>query len=122
MSNFTMTTHKIWSCHVTLAANLKSSFFTLVCIKVWEKLPDLWKIGSGLVPWPFWWRFLRGGPQCGAFSLWALMSYSIASAWALWPLNREDFSLCSVRSFSQVPTVASGNYNDKSYQRRTVFV
>ena len=50
------------------------------------------------------------------------MSYSIASAWALWPLNREAFSLCSVGSFSQVPTVTRGNHNDKSYQRRSVFV
>ena len=28
MSSFTMTTHKIWSCHVTLAANLKGLCFS----------------------------------------------------------------------------------------------
>ena len=50
------------------------------------------------------------------------MSYSIASAWALWPLNKEGFFTVFCGKFSLVPTVARENYNDKLYQRRTVFV
>ena len=69
----------------------KFLFFAQVCIKFWEKLPDLGKIGSGLVPCPFRWGFLRGGLQYEAYSLWALMSYFTASAWALWPSNKEGF-------------------------------
>ena len=47
MSSFTMTTHQIWSCHVTLSSKFrKFLFFIWFYIKFQEKLPNLGGIGS----------------------------------------------------------------------------
>ena len=52
MSSFTMTTHKIWSCHVTLVANLKSLYFSPRSVlnfgrsyRIWGKLALAWLLG-----------------------------------------------------------------------------
>ena len=45
MSSFTMTTHQIWSCHVTLAANSENFYFWPTSILNLGKLLNLGKIG-----------------------------------------------------------------------------
>ena len=44
---FTITTHQIWPCHVTLASNSENFYFLPNSnIKFYEKFPDLGEIGS----------------------------------------------------------------------------
>ena len=44
---FTMITHQIWSCHVTLASNSENfHFFAWFYIKFYETLPNLGEFGS----------------------------------------------------------------------------
>ena len=37
MSSFTMTTHRIWSCHVTLGANLETFYFSPNSVQFYVK-------------------------------------------------------------------------------------
>ena len=41
MSNFTMVTHQIWSCHVTLAAKLQKIYFSLILYYILGKVTKL---------------------------------------------------------------------------------
>ena len=95
---------------------LSGGFTSLkVCLSVvhwgpWLMMEVLGSLKFLLVLWPCQWGFPHGGPQCRALCLWAFLSYSIAGAWALWQLNRENFSTVFCGMFSQVPTVARGKH------------
>ena len=44
MPSFTMTTHQIWSCHVTLAANFENFYFAPNSILNFREVPNLGKL------------------------------------------------------------------------------
>ena len=43
MSSFTMTTHQIWSCHVTLAANFETFYFSPYFVLTFRKSDQIWR-------------------------------------------------------------------------------
>ena len=66
MSSFTMTTHKIWLCHITLAANLKSLYFLPRSVSNFERSYRIWgKLALAWFHGPFGGGFFVGVLSAG---------------------------------------------------------